>query len=905
MMGQGGPISSGGTNYGAAHARIDLDLSALTGAAQVARAAGDTTAKAIEQMFQTVQNEQKLALQQAKQATAAVQAQQAQITATTRAESAERIAAARTEASITQQQERAKTATIIEEQRRQTAAYKQEIKDRSRAQQQSQVGGSNFSQNAASFVGAAFGGPIGGLAGALASGNPGLAAGLAVNQFVSVNNDAVATATAYDRQRLAAEKLAGSQNTLNAELAAYDKATGGAIDQATKLADVTNLQAIGFAHNAEQVDRFTRAARGISIAKGSDLGGVVNELALGIANRSTRRFDQLGLGVDEVNKRIDELRKNNKGLTSDQAFQEAVLEVATEKYAGLTKAIEAQATGSEKAAKAVKDLKLAWGEFAQGPTGYFAANLAKEVEGLTEHLTELNQGVKDVQNSFKRGSGNGAQPQQQGDNWFTHNWLPDVDRFILGTAQYRYGVNPMKVAPQLYGPQFKDPVPSWMTGASTVPGAGGPFASTARFSGEGQMAAVTEWNSKRVAIENETQAAVASEARSWANQRLEAERSFTKTSVREAEDWSRQQTRTIEDFQDAQSKNARDFAKQQEREERDLGRSIAQAQADEADKIADIRKDNAKRVQEIEEDYADQRQKAARDHSDKLLDAAGNLNAKAIYQEQRNYGEQLQDAQKAHDKQVKDNKDQLQERLDDEAKSLSKSIVQQREALAQREADQQADYAQGNQDAQAQFAKEQARAADDRQVRIDRMAQDQKDQLDAIDRAHQDRLTQIADHADQERKVLKDQYDKIFDGLGIDIDGYADKVKKAQDDAIKAFDEFYGHATDVLTGKVKPGDRPTGIPATPSSPAGYADGGWVDRTQMALVHRGEFMVSRAMMAGTQPIPSSIQAATGRGGGNRSITFQAGSVVVNPAAGHDEERIADVVIGKINTLLEAA
>jgi hypothetical protein len=38
---------------------------------------------------------------------------------------------------------------------------------------------------------------------------------------------------------------------------------------------------------------------------------------------------------------------------------------------------------------------------------------------------------------------------------------------------------------------------------------------------------------------------------------------------------------------------------------------------------------------------------------------------------------------------------------------------------------------------------------------------------------------------------------------------------------------------------------------------GFANGGWVDQTGLALVHQGEFVMSRDMLAGRQPVPSSV------------------------------------------------
>lgn len=850
-MAQGGSSGSG-VSYGRAAARIDLDLSSLTSAATVARAAGDAAAKAIEQSLKIVQNEQKIALQQAQQATAAVRAQQAQITATTRAESAERVAAARSEAAQTQQQERAKTATIIEEQKRQTAAFKQELRERNR----SQVNSASIRQNATGFVGAAFGGPIGGLVGAAASGNIGLAAGLAVNQGAQAAIDATQVATAYNRQEVAARSLAGSQGRLNELLGVYANVTGGAIDQATSLANVTKLMSVGFADNAGELGKFGTAIRGISVAMGQSQDMVTQNLILELFSQRGQRLDQLGLQYQKVKDAANQLRAADGSLTTQQAYQNAVLDQAIDRYGKLAKSKEGAATGLELAGKATANAKLEIGQVVSGPVNVGGLLAAGWIEQQIDLLHGWERAWDDLKAAAQRAFGVSVPTGMQ-------------QRFIASSASRdaaRHG------------------------GAAAAPDS---------FTGD-QQALLIDWNTKRVAVERSTQAAVVNEARSWANARLDAERSFTKQSVREAEDWSRQQSRTLEDFQESRAKNAKDYGKQQARQERDLGRSIAQVQADEADKVADIRKDGNKQLQRIEEDFASDQAKALRHFKNDQMDAAGDLDAKAVLRLQRDFAEQQQDAKEAHGKQVKDAKEQLQQRLDDEAESLAKSIIQQRKALAERQADQAADYAESNQNAQEQFDKEQARAGQDREIRLGRMAQDQQDQLDSLDRAHGKRMQQIAQQAEDENKALTEQYDKLFTGAGIRVKGFVDT---SADDAIKAFDRFYTHAADTLNGKTKLGESSengeSGIPRTPSSPAAFASGGWVDRGGYARVHAGEFMLSRGMLAGRSPIPSSVQRAISK----ERMSMRSLSINIYPTPNQSPVDIAKKVRAEMREILE--
>jgi len=79
-----------------------------------------------------------------------------------------------------------------------------------------------------------------------------LGAGL-IAQMGRLAMQADAMSTAYERQSVAALSLAGSQSKLNELIETYDRVTGGAVDQATALADVTRLQAVGFADSAEEL----------------------------------------------------------------------------------------------------------------------------------------------------------------------------------------------------------------------------------------------------------------------------------------------------------------------------------------------------------------------------------------------------------------------------------------------------------------------------------------------------------------------------------------------------------------------------------------------------------------------------------------------------------------------------
>jgi hypothetical protein len=160
--------------------------------------------------------------------------QQAQITSDVRAASQARIDATRNEADARISQERRVTS---------------ELQNEARQRQQASFGG--------------LGGGLGGAAqGLLGASILGVGVGAAASQGYQFLNQADQIATSYRRQSIAARELAGSQEKVNQLLNAYIVASGGAVDKATALAQVTKLQTLGFADNPQEVSRFTSGARG-------------------------------------------------------------------------------------------------------------------------------------------------------------------------------------------------------------------------------------------------------------------------------------------------------------------------------------------------------------------------------------------------------------------------------------------------------------------------------------------------------------------------------------------------------------------------------------------------------------------------------------------------------------------
>lgn len=567
------------------------------------------------------------------------------------------------------------------------------------------------------------------------------------------------TATAYDRQRVAALTLAGSQDQLNAKLEAYDRATGGVVDKATSLANVTKLMAVGFGDSVPEIEKFATAIRGISIAMGATQDTVTQNLILELFTQRGARLDQLGLSYDLVKQRADELQAADESLTSKQAYQNAVLEQAEERFGKLATSGAGAATGLEKAKKSTTDLGLAIGTIL-GPTvnavgSMFASQLdlwAKGLEGAIKLVKDLEIAV-------------GLLPQE-----------------ISLSMKMRTGIGSnMRQAP----------------------------AAMERTPVEGENAAKLDWAKGIIQLNADTNEQLQKQNSDYQRQRADSERQFQTSTTRANEDFMLARARQEQDLAETIARIHSDAAHREERQAADLARSIAQATTDSAEKVADAREDANKRLVELDEDYEKARVKRASDLTDKLLDAAGNLDAKQVYQLQRDAAKQQEEAEDAH----KDARDQigeqLDEKLDDEAKSLAKSIAQQQDAYSRQLADGREADAQRITDMEADAVKRRAQEDYDFGLRMKRAQEDHDAQMAEMDRAQGERITQIQTHAAEERDQLDDEHKRALDELMNHHSEWNKELVKADDAALEEFDRL----THPIRVWLK---QPTGFLPTPT-----------------------------------------------------------------------------------------
>jgi hypothetical protein len=587
-------------------------------------------------------------------------------------------------------------------------------------------------------------------------------------------------ATSFERQSVAAVSLAGSQSKLNDLLTAYDKVTGGVINRVTALSDVTKLQALGFADTTAELSRFVRAARGISVALGSQQDYVISQLQLAIANQSTMRLDQLGLGVAEVKNRIDELQAADKNLTKEMAYQNAILGLAEEKFGALTDSAVAQATGMEKLAKSWSSLRLEVG-FASG--------------GLLNQLAKGAALFLDVQTARLRA------------------WVAELDVYIRLLRQIGVTSPGMTSSERRFVGSMSSIDRGRHGRSSGSTGIAGP-----RW-GEDQAAVETilrDRYSGLANIEREASSARLEATRQYEDQRTSTIREYGKTLVRDAEDFTRQRLRAEKAFTDSITDLRDAAARRDAAQAEDLARAINESLTDADEKIAEAREDANKRLADIDEDYHKARERAERDHRDNLFSAASRLDAVAVFEEQKRFARESQDAKEAHEEQKDDLEKALAERIRDEQEALEKSNRQRRESFARQQDQQHEEDARRIVEMTEDFEEQRRLADEDRAINLARMAIDHADQLAEMDRQHALDLAQISEHERESRAQLEEDFQIALNELGIRTDKWIAQNRRITLAAIEDFDLWFNAIQNAFNMPVQGPPTAPGAPSFPS-----------------------------------------------------------------------------------------
>lgn len=396
-----------------------------------------------------------------------------------------------------------------------------------------------------------------------------------------------------------------------------------------------------------------------------------------------------------------------------------------------------------------------------------------------------------------------------------------------------------------------------------------------------------DWSEGIADLNERTEKQILDQRRDYNRQREDAENDYQERTLREAQDFALNRQRQEQDLADNIASIHADATRREKRMAEDLARGIARAHEDSSERIAELTEDHYERLAELEQDYQENREKAAEDHRDKLLSAAGRLDAIAILEERKRWARESKERDDAYHEQRSDLEEQLAERLDDERKALNKSITQQREAHERqlqeaREAD-----ALRLAEMNADFEERRRREDQDRAIRLRRDAEDHAEQLAEMERAHQERIGQISRHALDEERQLNEEHDKAMIAAGVRDKELLERQAKREKALMDSWDRVWNHMQSSMGVGLIPGTSGGTAPRIPM----YAEGGYVPRTGLAMLHAGEFVM---------PAPT---VAVGGMGWGRNITIEQGAIAIYGAVGQSEERLGMIVEERVVRLLE--
>lgn len=702
---------------------------------------------------------------------------------------------------------------------------------------------------------------LGGAASALGIGVTGFGAYGAI-QGAQALVESTQVATAYERQQVAAEGLAGSQQKLNALLDAYNRASGGAVDKVTALNNVTRLLATGYAKTVTEAERFVRATRGASIALGRPQEEITQETQLAISNTSIKRLDQIGLGIDEVTQRIEQLRKANANWSRETAFQESVLSVMEEKYGHLTQTLEGQATGIERLTSSWANYMLALGQGASGPLNTAARALSKFLDIMANASTPEDSTPTQRKPGGSR-AGTLTRAQQLDENF--NNLMRDIwykaQSAILEGVTAGSGIDTdlaqtrIRARQALASGEFRR-----FDRGDRPEDLGRMPTPNARFD-ENVMAGLRDFRQAEADIEVRYHAERLAEIDAYEQQRTNVIRNYEKQIAREAEDFAIRRARSERDYRQSVEELISDSAKRDEEMVEDY-----------TDRISEAREDSEKRISEIEKDYQKQRETDLENHRDRLLKAAGALDAIAVLEERKRWRRENREREEAHREQLQETRDALDEQLEDLRKAHIERLEDAREADRERLEDM-------RKAREQQIADEDA----DRAIQLERLQEDHDEQLAELDRQHDLRMKQIDENAQKEREAWQTEFEDFLVEHNIYVKGLTEKRKKIDE----LTEGWLDKTADLLEKKLLgieeelSKDRET-TPANtydPDSAAGpklYARGGHVGRTGPAILHAGEYVLSRGMLTGSQPVPANIADSVSN---SKHIEIHEGAIVL--------------------------
>jgi hypothetical protein len=182
-----------------------------------------------------------------------------------------------------------------------------------------------------------------------------------------------------NKQRAYFDVWSGGAANAAANMEAMRAAVGNSMTEMEMMTAANQLLSMGLAKTPEELRKLSEMAVMLGGSTRS-AGEAINEFSLLLANQSILRLDTFGISGARVRERIEELQAAEEGLSREQAFMNAVMEIGTQKVSAL-------AAAGVDATTATQDLTTAWGQAREE----IAAGL--DTAGVTAELARIVSGV--------------------------------------------------------------------------------------------------------------------------------------------------------------------------------------------------------------------------------------------------------------------------------------------------------------------------------------------------------------------------------------------------------------------------------------------------------------------------------------------------------------------------------
>ncbi len=172
---------------------------------------------------------------------------------------------------------------------------------------------------------------------------------------------------AYELAELGAQSLrtgdafrniSGGAELAKENLEAMRKATRGAMSETQMMAEASAMLQMGIAGNADELARNAEMAIRLGAAMGTEAGPAMANWNAMIANKSIQRLDTYGISSGNVTKLMGELQEQIEGLSSEEAFRQAVFAEGEKALQRLGPILEDDALAFEQARARAEDYRI-------------------------------------------------------------------------------------------------------------------------------------------------------------------------------------------------------------------------------------------------------------------------------------------------------------------------------------------------------------------------------------------------------------------------------------------------------------------------------------------------------------------------------------------------------------------